>query len=249
MSTRRLLLVFAHPDDESFTSAVTIAKYAAKGVEISLVCATRGQAGSAGDPPLCSPGELPQVRERELREAAQILGIRHVEVLDYKDKHLSEVPQGILCEQIRQAIRSYRPQVVITFAPHGISGHPDHRAISSATSQAVRERSETLPVRKLYHCTIPSTSPQPPGRTLHTDPYEEITTEITAPTFVPTAARALLAHRTQHKSVEGVFPGITRGDLSRVRHVNHFILAWHNLPGYRIVGKENDLFAGIPASD
>ncbi|UFJ42814.1 PIG-L family deacetylase [Brevibacillus humidisoli] len=245
MMKKQLLFVFAHPDDESFTSGVTIAKYSNSGAAVALLCATRGQAGSAGDPPLCSPGELPQVREREVRQAAEILGIHSVDVLDYEDKHLTNVPQEELVEKIQQAVKAYQPQIVVTFAPHGISGHPDHHAISQATTAAVKHLPENSPVKKLYYCTIPSTSPMPAGRTLYTDPYETITTEISAPEYIPIAARALLAHRTQHQSVESVFPGITQGDFHQVRHVNHYILAWHNLPEYTVTGKENDFFAGI----
>ncbi len=245
MSNNRMLFVFAHPDDESFTSGVTIAKYAREeGADISLLCATRGQAGKAGDPPLCSPAELPMVREQELREAARILGISHVEVLEHEDKRLSAVPLETLAGQIADAIRRRKPQVVVTFAPHGISGHPDHRAISQATDAAVtRYPLDELPVQKLYHCTLPSTFSF--GKGIYTDPYEAITTEIHAPAYVETAAQALLAHRTQHLSVERVFPGITRGDYSHVRPVNFFILRWHRLPGYAWEGKERDLFAGV----
>ncbi|WP_126427355.1 PIG-L deacetylase family protein [Brevibacillus marinus] len=245
MPKKQLLFVFAHPDDEAFTSGVTIAKYTNAGAQVALVCATRGQAGSAGNPPLCTRAELPAVREQELREAANILGIQSLEILDYADQHVSDVAQDELVAKIQQAIHTYQPQVVLTFAPHGISGHPDHRAICQATTQAVRRGSKASPVHKLYYCTIPSRSPLTAGRTLYTDPEEAITTEISAPEYVPVAARALLAHRTQHQSVERVFPGIAHGDYRHVRPVNHYILAWHNLPAYEIKGKEQDLFAGI----
>ncbi|NGQ94606.1 PIG-L family deacetylase [Brevibacillus sp. SYP-B805] len=249
MSLKRILFVFAHPDDESFTSGVTIAKYAREGeTEISLLCATRGQAGKAGDPPLCSPAELPQFRERELYAACGILGIKNVELLDYEDKRLQEVPTGELVGQIQAAIRRYRPQIVITFPPHGISGHPDHRTISAATGLAVTQLApDESPVRKLYHVTLPSTAPFA-NRHVHTDPEESITTIITAPGYVPIAAEALLAHRTQHLSVERVFPGVTQGDYANVRDTNTFILAWCAIPGYRIAGKESDLFAGLDTS-
>jgi LmbE family N-acetylglucosaminyl deacetylase len=246
MSLKRILFVFAHPDDESFTSGVTIAKYVREAdAEISLLCATRGQAGKAGEPPLCTPAELPQFRERELLEASRILGIRHVDLLDYEDKHLHESPIETLVAQIQDAIRRHQPQIVITFPPHGISGHTDHRTISEACGLAVKRLPlDETPVKKLYHVTLPSTSPFL-NRNVHTDSYESITTVITAPSYVPIVAEALLAHRTQHLSVERVFPGISHGDYRHVRDTNHFILVWHHLPGYRIEGKETDLFAGM----
>ena len=66
--------------------------YADQGAEIALVTATRGDAGRAGEPAICSREELPARREAELREAAAILGIGHVTLLDYLDKHLAEAP-------------------------------------------------------------------------------------------------------------------------------------------------------------
>src|SRR5688572_1149294 len=87
----RLLFIFAHPDDESFGVAGVSRMYADQGAHIALVTATRGDAGRAGEPAICSREDLPAVREAELREAAQILGISDVTVLDYLDKHLAEV--------------------------------------------------------------------------------------------------------------------------------------------------------------
>ena len=88
----RLLFIYAHPDDESFGVAGIARMYADQGADIALVTATRGDAGRAGEPPLCRREELPARREAELREAAAILGIGHVTLLDYVDKHLAEAP-------------------------------------------------------------------------------------------------------------------------------------------------------------
>ena len=96
----RLLFIYAHPDDESFGVAGIARMYADQGAEIALVTATRGDAGRAGEPPLCSRADLPARREAELREAARILGIGHVTVLDYLDKHLAEAPS----EKIRREL-------------------------------------------------------------------------------------------------------------------------------------------------
>jgi len=245
MSLKKILFVFAHPDDETFTAGATIAKYAAAGdTEISLLCATRGQAGKCGEPPICSREELPKVREQELREAAAILGIHNVDVLDYEDKHLADVPLPELAGKIEATIRQYQPQVVVTFAPHGISGHPDHHAISLATDHAVTYLKPDNPVWKLYHVTLPSNAPFV-NRNVHTDPPESITTEINEPAYVPVVAKALLAHRTQNMSVGRVFSGIFEGDYSHVRQTNYFILVWHRISDYHLSEKETDLFAGI----
>ena len=89
---RTVLLSCAHPDDESFIIGGILRRYAEEGVRLVLSSATSGQAGSMGDPPLCSREELARVREDELREAARILGIGEVHLLGYQDRQLAEAP-------------------------------------------------------------------------------------------------------------------------------------------------------------
>ena len=81
---RSLLFIFAHPDDESFSAAGTASRYAEEGARLTLVTATRGDKGKCGDPPVCRPEKLARVREEELREAARVIGIPDVRVLDYR---------------------------------------------------------------------------------------------------------------------------------------------------------------------
>jgi LmbE family N-acetylglucosaminyl deacetylase len=134
----RLLAVFPHPDDETLGLGGTLAKYAAEGVETSLVCATRGQRGwfdSQGpNPGLEGVG---RIREAELRCAAENLGLRDVHILDYIDGEVDQAnPEeivGVLAGHIRRA----RPQVVVTFSPDGAYGHPDHIALSQFTGAAI----------------------------------------------------------------------------------------------------------------
>lgn len=130
-----LLLVLAHPDDETFLAGGTIAKYASAGSHIGLVCATRGQRGATAD--LCSIADLPRVREAELREAARILGIRDIEFLPYEDQNLWSAPLDEIRRQIVTAIRRQRPEIVITFDPNGANQHTDHISISRFAGDAV----------------------------------------------------------------------------------------------------------------
>src|SRR5579862_7529604 len=122
----RLLLIFAHPDDESFVAAGLSRGCADAGVHIALVTATRGEAGSRGDPPLCTQEELPARRESELREAAAILGIADIHLLGYNDKHLTDAPPGTIREQLVEIVRRHRPHVIVTYDPNGGHGHADH---------------------------------------------------------------------------------------------------------------------------
>src|SRR5438105_1258295 len=112
-----LLLVLAHPDDESFMAAGTVRGLVARGVRVALVCATRGQAGAVGDPALATRDTLAAVRERELRDACAILGVHSVELLDYEDRHLAEAPTDVVRAALVRVIRRERPRAVVTFDP------------------------------------------------------------------------------------------------------------------------------------
>lgn len=138
MEAKRILCVFAHPDDESMGMGGTIARYASEGVDVSLVCATRGERGWFG-PEDGNPGlvKLGQLREGELRQAAEILGIHAVHFLDYTDGDLDRVEPLEAIGRIANHIRTIQPQVVVTFPPDGNYGHPDHIAISQFASAAV----------------------------------------------------------------------------------------------------------------
>ncbi len=129
MNQYTLLAVFAHPDDEAFGTGGTLAKYAAEGVDVTLVTATRGEAGQIASPSLATPANLPAVREAELRCACQSYGIRPPIFLDYVDGQLPIVHQGQAVGKLVRIIRELRPQVMITFGPDGIYGHYDHLAV------------------------------------------------------------------------------------------------------------------------
>ena len=132
-----LLAILAHPDDESFMLAATAARTAASGRRVALVCATRGQAGSAGDPPLVSREQLPALREAELRAACGILGIDLVALLDHEDKQLAAADTDAMRAVLVRHVRAERPAVVVTFDPKGVSNHPDHQAIHRFALDAV----------------------------------------------------------------------------------------------------------------
>ena len=138
MTPLKLLCIFAHPDDESMGMGATLAKYAAEGVETYLVCATRGERGWFGseeqNPGL---GALGQIREKELRRAAETLGMKEVHFLDYIDGDLDKANPAEVIAKIVTHIREIKPHVVVTFPPDGNYGHPDHIAISQFTSAAI----------------------------------------------------------------------------------------------------------------
>ncbi|MBO8170665.1 MAG: PIG-L family deacetylase [Bacillaceae bacterium] len=247
MSGKRILFVFAHPDDETFTSGATIAHYSRlSDCDIHLLCATRGEAGKTGHPPQCRPEELAEVREKELQRAADVLGIEHVELLDYHDGKLSNVPTQELSGHIQDYLKKFDPQIVITFPPHGISGHKDHRAIQKATFHAVAQFSKESP-RKLYYPILPESIKGTLARAVHTDPDEAVDVVIDAVPYHEQVARALREHKTQNMSVNMVFPGVLDGDYTSLRKKNFFHLAWTNIPE-SVLSKhkpDTDLFTDI----
>lgn len=140
--SKRILGVFAHPDDESFCAGGTFAKYVATGAEVMVVSATRGEAGQIRMPSVATRRTLGAVREQELHLACQRLGIQHTICLDHMDGALKDVDQEVLIRQVTEIIRTFRPDVVITFGPDGGYGHPDHIAVSAATTAACIRSSE-----------------------------------------------------------------------------------------------------------
>src|SRR5205814_3612027 len=130
-----LLFVLAHPDDETFLAAGTMAKYAQAGVDVNVLCATKGERGNTGD--LCSIDDLAVQRESEFREAGRVLGIAGVEFLGYVDQQLAAAPPDEIRRKIVQSIRRARPEIVVTFDPNGGNLHTDHVAISRFAADAV----------------------------------------------------------------------------------------------------------------
>jgi LmbE family N-acetylglucosaminyl deacetylase len=136
------MAVLAHPDDESLGVGGTLARYAAEGVEVSLVTATRGENGRyrgqrPGDAQHPGSGALARIREAELRSAAAVLGVRQVSLLDYTDQHLDRADPREAIGRIVALLRRVRPDVVVTFGPDGAYGHPDHVAISQFCTAAM----------------------------------------------------------------------------------------------------------------
>lgn len=175
MTDRRLLAVFAHPDDETFGAGGTLALYAQRGVAVHLVCATRGEVGEA-PPDLKGFPTVGAMRESELRCAAEILGLAGVHFLGYRDSGMpgspdNTHPQAFAAAPLEETaratalyIRKLRPQVVVTFDPIGGYRHPDHIAAHRATVEAFRlaadpawtfAGSEPYQPQKLYFHNFP----------------------------------------------------------------------------------------------
>ena len=149
MRAKTLLGVFAHPDDESFGPGGTLARYAAEGVNVHVIIATDGIAGSVEEGTKLNDHEtLAQVRSTELANAAVALGVTTIWSLPYRDSGMrgspdNDHPQALirqplasLTDEVAFYMERLRPQVVITHDPHGGYGHPDHIRVYEATTAA-----------------------------------------------------------------------------------------------------------------
>lgn len=137
-----LLVVMAHPDDESMGCGGLILRHSRAGVPVNLICATRGEAGWMGKPRGAVQEDLAQIRAGELDEAAGALAIGGVELWDYPDGGVRGVDRQELTQRIWEQISKLHPKAVVTFGPDGVYGHPDHVAIGACTDSAVTAMSE-----------------------------------------------------------------------------------------------------------
>jgi LmbE family N-acetylglucosaminyl deacetylase len=154
MNSKKILAIFAHPDDEAFGTGGSLSHFAAEGHRVSLICATRGEVGEISDPSLATPETLGDVREGELRCAAETMGIVELILLDYRDSGMLNsagnqdprafinAPAEKVVYQLVECIRRIQPDVIVTFEPHGGYGHPDHIAIHRHTVTAFHAASD-----------------------------------------------------------------------------------------------------------
>ena len=172
ITSRCLLAVLAHPDDETFACGGTLAKYAAQGVRVALVCATRGEVGEISNPSLATPETLGQVREEELRAACRALGVEDLFILGYRDSGMDGTldnrhPQALCQADLHEVtgrtvaiIRQLRPQVVLTFDPNGGYGHPDHIFVHRAAREAFAAAGDDSRYREQLARSLGVFSPQ-----------------------------------------------------------------------------------------
>lgn len=189
--SQRMLVILAHPDDETFICGGTLATYAARGVQITYLCATRGEMGRRlGLPPIATRESLPQIREGELRAACRALSIGDLRLMGLRDKTLDYYDPAELAERIRPLVDEVQPQVTLTFHEL-LGGHPDHCAIGRAATLAWRKAGGP---GRLYHLLWPK----------HEEELERVKATRAQVTAIPITGEAVKAkvaayraHRTQ----------------------------------------------------
>ena len=144
----KMLAIFAHPDDETMFLGGTLAYLAAEGVQVHYLCATGGEGGEMGDPPICKRADLGQVRERELKCAVAALGGQSLAFLGFEDPLVG--PEGELfpfSDRLEDVVRQLKghldliqPDVILTHGPGGEYGHPAHIQVHQAVMEALRDQ-------------------------------------------------------------------------------------------------------------
>jgi LmbE family N-acetylglucosaminyl deacetylase len=253
----RLMCVLAHPDDESLGTGGILAKYSREGIATFVVTATRGERGRFDDKGTSpGPAVVGQVREAELRAAAEALGVREVSLLDYLDGELDRVNAAEASETIAEHIRRVRPQVVVTFDPFGAYGHPDHIAISQLTAGAIVRAADVHRVSKLYYFVTSErkwAAYQAAFKTLTSNvdgqvraafawPDWSITTKVDARGVWQHVWRAVQCHKTQ-MSVYKNIASLTEDDQKVIWGTGEFYRVFSLVNGGR--RQETDLFEGL----
>lgn len=223
----RLLLVFAHPDDESVFAAGLARRTVGAGGVAALLTATPGEQGKLGDPPVCARERLGATRQGELMAACAELGIGPVRVLGYPDRGLASAPADTIRRQLVEIMRAVRPQVVVTFDPNGSNLHPDHVAISRFTADAVAAAGDArwfpdlgpphAPARLLWTVPVRPWDVIRRGEAA-AEPGVDFVIDVSA--FTERKAAALRAHRSQHQSLHRIF--LSKPDVERLLAVEMF---------------------------
>lgn len=134
---KHVVIVYPHPDDESFGAAGVIHQYRKQGVPVTYLCGTLGEMGrNMGTPPFANRETLPEIRKKELEEACKFLDI-DFRLLGYRDKTIEFEDKEKVAKHIKEILEEMEPTLVVTHYPgHGV--HPDHNALGEATIEAVK---------------------------------------------------------------------------------------------------------------
>src|SRR5690625_1297891 len=132
-----VVVIYAHPDDESFGAAGTIINYRKQNVPVTYLCGTLGQMGrNMGPTKFANRETLPNIRKQELFAAGRYLDI-NIRLLGYHDKTIEFEDRQKVAEHIKGILEEIKPSLVITHYPD-YAIHPDHNALGAATIEAVR---------------------------------------------------------------------------------------------------------------
>ncbi len=206
MVTVNVLAFFAHPDDETMLAGGTLALLAQAGAQVHYLCATRGEGGEVGEPPLCDLAELGAVRESEMVHAVQALGGRSLTFLDYVDPRVGPDDQlfaytdnlAFLAAQVAASIRQFHIQAVLAHGANGEYGHPAHVLSHQAARLAVESfwNQDNGGLRPVMYSVSAMHARHPRPRLANKDEPAHLVLDVTPVQQAKT--QAALSHRTQH---------------------------------------------------
>lgn len=198
-----VIAFFAHPDDETMLVGGTLALLAQSGLQVHYLCATRGEGGEVGEPPLCAVDELGQKRGREMACAVQNLGGSSLTFLGHTDPRTGPKDElyafsedmDLLTDQITAYIQKFNAGVVITHGSNGEYGHPGHLFSHNAARAAIQSVNGSRPELLLY--TVSAVFPDhPKPRLANLDDQAHLVIDVTSVLRKKTAAA--MCHETQH---------------------------------------------------
>lgn len=201
MRNPTILAFFAHPDDETMLAGGTLALLAESGADVHYLCATRGEGGEVGEPPLCAQDELGAVREQEMVCAVQALGGRSLTFLGYTDPRVSDDGTlhtftenlTLLAGQVVASVRQFHADAILTHGVNGEYGHPAHRTCFQAALTAVLSLGQDAP---LLYCVMPTFPGHPKARLANQDQPAHLVLDVSP--VLERKVQAALCHRTQH---------------------------------------------------
>ena len=207
---QHVLVVFPHPDDETFGCGGTLANFAKSGIPVTYVCATLGEMGrNMGKPFFATRESLPTIRAAELDEACAAIGIQHLIKLGLRDKMIEFEDPEMLTDKIERILREIQPSLVLTHYP-GYAVHPDHNALGDVTIRAISRLSAAeRPVVYAHAFARGSQKALGPA---------DIVNDISAMSEVKLAA--IRAHKSQSQAI---LARIENGKLKQQSQDNAFI--------------------------
>ena len=234
----RILYVFPHPDDESFGPAPLLARQRRQGHEVYLLTLTKGEATKQRQKYGYSKAEMGDVREREMRAVARELDLTDLTVLDLPDGAMRDLDPLDLEAVVREHLERVQPHVVVTYAVHGISGHPDHLVAHAVVKRVFvamrREGAAYLGRLAFFTLPEPGNEKRPPH--LKGSPRERIGAIVHVDAQDLDRGHAALAcYETYQDVVEAHDP------LAQVAGDGVCFELWHEHPDPPL----GDLFAGL----
>jgi len=122
----RILYIFPHPDDESFGPAAAMWSQKMDGHQIHLLTLTKGGATKVRHTLGLSVEEMGNVRHKEMLDVATVLELDSFNILDFPDSRLADIDPRLIEDAVRQHVLLVKPDIIISYPVHGISGFHDH---------------------------------------------------------------------------------------------------------------------------